>query len=169
MSYVYLLNDKKGMYYVGKTVDIKNRIQSHKNTIKNGDSCSSRELDIDFNCEILEEYGNEEDLLKGEQKWYDIYKKKYGLLLVNIERPLNTKREYYTQHKEEIKKYNEQYTEQHKKEKSDYNKRQAEKLKDIKKIRDCICGGIYSLMSKERHEETQKHINYIDSLLGIVV
>jgi predicted GIY-YIG superfamily endonuclease len=133
MSYVYLLKDKNGLFYVGQTEDIKQRLRSHKSMIQNEGSCCSRLLDIDFECEILEEYGNEEDLMRGEQTYYDIYKAKYNNKLVNKIRPLNTRREYRQQHAEQEKTHNKEYYQQHaeqlKENKKEYYKQHAEQHK----------------------------------------
>jgi hypothetical protein len=136
MSYVYLLTDKNKKCYVGKTENIRNRLLDHKKNIKNKRGCSSKKLDSDFEYEILEEYGNEWDLAKGEQKWYDIYKEKCGELLCNNRRPLNTQIEYYTQSKAEINKRQKDYIEKHKDEIKERNKRHYEQHKDEIKERN---------------------------------
>jgi len=131
MSYVYLLTDKNKKCYVGKTENISHRLRIHKDTIKyKNNKCSSKELDSDFKYEILEEYGNEWDLAKGEQKWYDICKLKYGELLCNKIRPLNTPVEYREQHKDEIKENSKVYREQRKDEIKERNKVYIEQHKD---------------------------------------
>lgn len=165
MSYVYVLSDKKGLYYVGKSVNIKKRMESHKCVIEYKGNCSSRFLDIDFKCEILEEYSNEWDLLEGEQKWYDIYKKEHGDKLVNKCRPLNTQEEYRAEHSEQTKEnwknYYAEHTEELNKKAKQYR---AEYSKEIKlqqtKKYVCECGGSYSQCHRSCHLKTKKHLNY---------
>ena len=48
MFCVYELNDKNGLFYIGKSEDLSQRIRVHKSDIKNGGTCSSTQLDINF-------------------------------------------------------------------------------------------------------------------------
>ena len=137
---IYELNDKNGLFYVGKSTHLQQRLQEHKTTIKYGGHCSSRELDIDFTHRILETTDDENVLALLEQKWYDIYKDKYGDKFLNKNRPLNTidmkeyHKSYYEEHKECLKSQNKAYYEEHKDEISDYRKAYYEENKEeIKK------------------------------------
>jgi len=174
---VYLLKDKTEKCYVGQTTDMYNRIKSHTDNIKNKNmSCSSKELNIDFICETLEDNITTDLLDLREQYWYDFYREKCGKLLVNINRPLNDKKkyheDYYEDHKDSIKERQKQYREDHKDELKDkakqYYKDHKEKIKQyredhkdrlIEKI-NCECGGKYTRASKCVHFKTKKHIDY---------
>jgi hypothetical protein len=168
---IYLLTDKNKKCYVGQSIDIYNRIQHHTQNIKNNRAnCSSKELDIDFICETLEDNITEGNLTLREQYWYDFYREKCGELLVNKCRPLNTKKEYYQQHAEEIREQSKDYRQQHAEEireqRKAYRQQHIEEIREInkkysQKKYNCECGTIISLDNKQRHFKTQKHINYL--------
>lgn len=164
---IYLLTDKNKKCYVGQSIEINNRIQHHKQNIKNDrENCSSKELDIDFICETLEDNIQNDLLDLREQYWYDFYREKCGNLLVNKCRPLNTDKEYRQQHKYEIREQKKIYYQQHKDEIIEYQKQHYQQNADeIKKNRqqkyNCDCGTIISLDSKKRHFKSQKHINHL--------
>ena len=144
---IYILKDKNNKYYIGKTINIIRRIEEHIKNIKNEGNCSSRELDIDFIYEILENNIQNDLLELKEQFWYDRYKEEYGDLLVNKCRPLNTIKEWKTQHKPELKIKNKNYREQ--------NKDKIKNEKNEKCI--CDCGGKYTKSHKALHLKSKKH------------
>ena len=103
---IYLLEDSDGKGYIGSTCNLKNRLRQHK---ENKNKCSSKCLKPDFECTILEEFDNEDDLDYAERFYYDLYKNLYGDKIVNRCRPLQTRKEYNEIHKELYKKYYEEH------------------------------------------------------------
>ena len=52
---IYILKDKKGLFYIGQTTELKSRNIQHKSGINTQNkSCGSYLLDIDFTHEIIE-------------------------------------------------------------------------------------------------------------------
>ena len=137
MFCVYELTDINGLFYIGKSEDLSQRIRVHKSDIKNGGTCSSTQLDINFQYKVLQEYENENDMLIGEQSYYDIYKAKYGDKCINKNRPLNTQKEYREAHAEELKEYYKKYREEHAEEiketQKEYREAHAEEQKETHK------------------------------------
>ena len=173
MFCVYELNDKNGLFYIGKSEDLSQRIGGHKSDIKNGGTCSSRKLDINFEYKVLQEYENENDMTLGEQQWYDIYKEKYGDKCVNKCRPLNTSKEsskkYYQEHKEERKEYYQEHADHIKEQNIKYYQEHAEEKKEYQKkynkeTIDCECGLKIKRGNKLNHLKTTKHITLLNAL-----
>ena len=142
MSYTYLLSDKHGKRYLGKTSNLEQRLDTHRSDIKIQGKCSSRELDIDFTYEILEEVrcdgrdgrdGRDVLLAEAGQKWYDICRVRYGDKLVNKNRPLNTQKQYNEQHIEDLNEYRKKYYIEHiEKIKERVKKYQAEHTDEVR-------------------------------------
>ena len=94
------------------------------------------------------------------------------------------KKEYYEQNKEKILANVKKYAEEHKEEKKEYlavyyvqnsekirnrSKKHYEMNKETANARkaeqhECMCGKIYTLGHKTRHEKTKWHIEYIENL-----
>ena len=144
-----------GDVYIGSTVDMTNRLSSHKNIQHN--TCSSVPIIErgNFTTIILEEWIEIDclDLRKKEQE----YLLKHNC--VNI-------RNAYTNQVEYNKKYNFVYYHKHKDEKRKTkkieNKEYYVKNKDklLQKIK-CYCGSEYVYAGKARHQKTSKHLNFI--------
>ena len=66
-------------------------------------------------------------------------------------------KEYYEENKEKIKEYSKEHAKK-------YREKNKEKIKESRKIYRqtiaCECGGVYRKDTKERHDLTQKHINF---------
>lgn len=144
---VYELKDKYGLYYIGKSENIQARLTNHTSHITNkSGKCRSALLDINFKHKIIEKYENEGDMVIGEQKWYDIYKKKHGDKCVNKQRPTGL---VYG----DIQKYRQEYKEYIQKDKY---------IEEQTSIIICECGGKYQKRNKSQHETyTIRHKNYI--------
>ncbi len=97
MGCIYLLYDDEGRCYVGKTVDIHNRLIKHK---CKSNLTRSRYLNKDFKCEVIVECDDEDELAKLEQTYFDYYKDLCGEKFVNYRRPLQKSKEYYEINKE---------------------------------------------------------------------
>jgi hypothetical protein len=78
-------------------------------------------------------------------------------------------KEYYNANKDKIRDQMKEYREINKDIIKEYRKEyydiNIDKIKEYFNIKcECCCGGKYSLYQKKRHEKTNKHLNYINSL-----
>ena len=101
---------------------------------------------------------------------------KYEELKANMNSnvPNRSPKEYDEYNKERIKEYQKEYQkdnkEQLKEYKKEYNKKYREnnkkKISENNKIKiSCICGSTFRKSDKGKHEQTKKHINYVNSQL----
>ena len=145
MGCIYLLYDDDGNGYIGKTKRLKRRLREHK---QKQNSSRSRFLN-NFECLVIEEFDDEEDLDDAEQFYYDLYKDLYGDKIVNGCRPLQQKKEYRETHKERIKEKQKEYRETHKEriaeEQKEYREKNKERLAEGQKE--------YRERHKEQREE----------------
>ncbi len=72
------------------------------------------------------------------------------------EQILQRKQIYYETHKEQIAECRKKYKETHKEQIQEYNRQ----------CHDCICGCSIRLDNKHKHEKTEKHRKYIDSVIS---
>lgn len=100
MACVYLLEDCNGFGYIGSTINLKRRLCCHK--CKNNGS-KSKYLTQPFECLVLEEIEDEDNLEFAEQFYIKLYKDLYGEQLLNITIPLRTDKEYYIDNRDKIK------------------------------------------------------------------
>ena len=70
---------------------------------------------------------------------------------VNKQVPTRTKKQYYQDNIDKFKEYKKQY--------------RQDNVDKIKEKYTCECGSICGFVRRSSHEKTQKHINYINSLL----
>ena len=160
MGCIYLLYDDNGRCYVGKTVDIHNRLNLHKSKYNR---TRSRYLNKDYKCDVIVECDDEDELAKLEQTYFDYYKDLCGEKCVNYMRPLQTQKEYRETnkeriaegakewretHKEEMKEYYEKNKEQHNKVSKEYYETHKEELKEKNKE--------YYETHKEQHNKVSK-------------
>jgi len=116
----------------------------------------------DFNIELIENYSckNKNELLKRENYFinkFDCVNKRtesknkieYRKNYHKQEYVKEKKKKHYEDNKEHYKNYKKEY----------YEKRKKEWTKKI----NCACGGHYIAMSKNRHEKTLKHKNFLES------
>jgi hypothetical protein len=118
MGVIYMLYDENGYAYIGQTKKIGKRLRHHHNDNRT----YSRKLN-EWKCEILEECDND-CLLDYEQYWYDFYNELFPNMLINYQRPNQSKREYIlkvnpilserrklkrNENKEEYNKYHREY------------------------------------------------------------
>ncbi len=131
MGCIYLLYDDNGRCYVGKTVDIHNRLNLHKSKYNN---TRSRYLNKDYKCDVIVECDDEDELAKLEQSYFDYYKDLCGDKCVNYLRPLQTRKEqrkvYYEKNKEAIAEQNKKWRETHREKTLEYKKQYYEKNKE---------------------------------------
>jgi predicted GIY-YIG superfamily endonuclease len=148
MGCIYLLYDDDGNGYIGKTINIKQRLRQHKQKI---DGSRSRFLN-NFECLEIEAFDSEDDLDSAEQFYYDLYKDLYGDKIVNCKRPLQQRKEYYENNKERLseeqKEWREKNKEQIAEQKKEYYKINKEQLLEKQKE--------YSEKNKERIKEKEK-------------
>ena len=127
MGCIYLLYDDNGNGYIGKTTNLKQRLRRHKHKLDN--ECRSRLLN-NFECLVIEEFDDENDLDDAEQFYYDLYKGLYGDKIVNRCRPLQTLKEYYENNKGRIANYKKEWRETHKEQIAEEKKKWYKKNKD---------------------------------------
>jgi hypothetical protein len=80
-----------------------------------------------------------------------------------------TRKEYQQNNKEKISERSKEYRQNNKEKISERNKEYRQKNKDAINARkaeqhECMCGKIYTLGHKTRHEKTKWHIEYIENL-----
>ena len=78
-------------------------------------------------------------------------------------------KKYAIEHKEELKEYFRQYKserkEHYKKINKDYRKNNQEKIKERESEKiTCVCGSVFRIYGKNRHEKTKKHKDYLTAL-----
>jgi hypothetical protein len=117
---------------------------------------------------------NKEKIKENDKQYYEKnrdnrieYQKQYRE--ENIEKVKETQKQYQEKHKERIRGYQKQYQEENKEQLREQKKQYREEHKEEisahkgKKV-DCVCGARITNGHKTRHERTQKHQNYVDSL-----
>jgi hypothetical protein len=93
------------------------------------------------------------------------YRKIYNPLYYekNREKCLEQKKEYYKNNIEQIKIYREENQEIIKIKSKEYETKNKEKRNAKKKIKiNCVCGSIICTDKKNRHEKSQKHLDFIN-------
>lgn len=100
MACVYLLEDLNGFGYIGSTCNLRIRLYRHKS--KNN-SCKSKYLTKPFECCVLEEIEDDDNLEFAEQFYIKLYKDLYGDKLLNKAIPLRTDKEYRNDNRDKIK------------------------------------------------------------------
>lgn len=100
MACVYLLEDCNGFGYIGSTCDLRKRLYIHNS--KNN-ACKSKYLTKPFECLILEEIEDEDNLEFAEQFYIKLYKDLYREKLLNRNTPLRTDKEYCIDNRDKIK------------------------------------------------------------------
>ena len=100
MYYIYALKCEELVLYVGQTVDMRKRFNSHK---KRDNACSSSDIpaDMDFYIDLLEIVDTKVEAIQREQFFYDTLKPFY-----NKNRPGQTKEEYNKSRTKKKKEYN---------------------------------------------------------------
>jgi len=107
---------------------------------------------------------------QNKEKILEYFKKRYN---ENKEKILEYHKKYYDENKDQVKIKVKKYNEENKNDKKEYDKIYREEHKETKKEADnkyyqknkeenlrkiiCECGGSYNKMSKNKHEQTQKH------------
>ncbi len=118
MGYIYLLYNDEGKGYIGRTKNITQRLNGHRNRLI---------LD-NHKCEILEEVDNDY-LVDYEQYYYEMYNEMFPNMLVNKCRPSVNKtkkdydKEYYTLKREKKINYAVEYNKLHKEKRKEVNKK----------------------------------------------
>jgi len=152
-----------GLRYVGSTTQTKEiRLKKHETQFK----CEGAKYYSSF---LVLEHGN-----------YEIYE----LEKVNDESKLNEREYYYIQHtycvnircgtyeqKEYKKEWYETNRERRLKEMKEYREANKEKIKEYREANkekmnekiSCLCGGCYTKVNKTTHEETKKHLKFLNN------
>ena len=185
---IYCIDSSITEFYVGSSCDLHQRKIRHKTSCNNNNSLAYN-LKVykfirdnggwnnwDFEILLETEVENNKELkLK--------YEAKYQLDLkpeLNVIQEGRTPKEYYEDHKEEIKQYYEDHKEEIREYQKEYKKNNKEEisktkkqyyedhkeeiLKKRKEKYSCECGGRYSRDHKTTHERTKKHQDFILSL-----
>lgn len=142
---IYKIYNEDNLTYYGSTINkyISRRVGEHRSAKRlNPEKNVSSGLlgdDKKWKYELVElvPCNSKKELLEREM----YYIKNFPC--VNIKLPINSKKQYCIDHKEE---------------KSEYDKKRF-----LKKT-NCECGGVYRPNSKKRHEGSKKHIKYVNSL-----
>jgi hypothetical protein len=87
----------------------------------------------------------------------------------NRDKIIELKKQYYEDNKDKILEYHKQYNEENKKKILEYQKQYNETNKEVISERKkltfvCECGSICRINAKSRHNKTNKHMKYIESL-----
>ena len=166
--------------YVGHTTNFTERKASHKRTCCN-------ETNKDYNRKLyqimrenggwenwnmipLEEYPCEnitQAIIK-EQEWLEKLEAKLNDVraYTSYEQKLKNMREYYDEHKDEIKIWNKKYIEENKEIIAERNHNRYEKNKEeIQRHKqqtiNCECGGRYTINHRATHLKTLKHMSFM--------
>lgn len=169
--------------YIGSTCQpLSKRLSDHRTTYKKykkGKHNYMSSYDIlqfeDYYIELLREYPCKckAKLEKKEGKYIRKFIKKG--ICVNKRVAGRTRKEYNKQYYEnnkdtnKYKDYIKKYYEDNKDKFKQYREDNKDKIKQYDKMRDsiktvCICGSKYIKRRKARHEQTKKHLKYINSL-----
>lgn len=185
-----IVSDQTTDIYIGSTAEptLARRLSKHRALIKLGKNVSSKNIlqYEDAKIILIENYScnSKDELLSREQHWHDQIKNKcnnYFAKGINKERQQNNLKQYYQDNKQDIlikcAKYREDKKEEIKiKQKEYYKENKAvlyEKRKEyFKQYRkeyekekiECECGGRYSKTHKNRHFQTNIHIQYLNNL-----
>jgi hypothetical protein len=151
MGCIYLLEDCNGFGYIGKTKNLKARLNQHR--YKNNNNKSRSRYLNNFECLVLEEFDYEDDLDSAEQFYYDLYKDLYGDKIVNGCRPLQTKNQYYETHKEHLLEHKKEWREKNKEQILEQHKKYYENNKEqiLEQLKN------YYENNKKRIAERRKH------------
>lgn len=159
ISCVYVLYDDIH-YYVGKTMNLNNRLINHKS---NNNTSMSKLLKNDFKYLIIKNSPDINYLNKLEQETYDLYRKLHGDLLVNKKRPLNNGKDYYNQNKSRILTRFKKYRESNKQYFKEYY------IKSVKYSHKCdVCNIDVSKYRYLTHIKTNKHIKNLNVKNNII-
>ena len=169
--------------YIGSTTqpNLSKRLTGHKNAYKryiegkNESYITSFKILEQNNYDIIliENYScNNKDELKARERYFIENNE-----CVNKVYPGRTQKEYQEINKEIIKEKNKEYREnnielirekereyarKHKEDKKKYRLENLDKFKQYNTQKEiCECGSEYNLYKKKRHEQTNKHLNYI--------
>ena len=142
--------------YIGSTKDIRRRIRNHKSTCY---SKNSKDYNIKLYKTIRDVYGTNWDNVKWsvvdcyynvdktfrktiEQYYIELFKSQLNMVGAILNKEKRKKR---------IKEYKSQYRI---KNRDIINEKQNQKI-------TCVCGSTYTKHNKKRHEKSQKHKNYL--------
>lgn len=157
--------------YYGKTnLTVEKRLEIHKKDYKSylkgtGKYMTSFEIIKNNNYEIKLLETCDDDLHMDIREGY--YIKTFPCVNKNI--PGRTQKEYYQDNKEKILEKKKEYCEKNKEKKKEYDKQRYEAnretiLEKIKETYICPCGSVLRQDAKARHEKTNKHKKYLQSL-----
>ena len=162
-----IVNPENNLVYYGQTTrELKDRFYQHKSK---SNSCSSSllfksgtqyiELLENFPCENKKELDAKELFYINNNECVNIHKPR------NITKKERSKEEYLNRNKEKTKQQKREQYQNQKEHRSLYYKENKEFiLERNKREYNCMCGKSITRNSKVRHERSNKHKNYIDSL-----
>lgn len=169
-GFIYKLKSNSTEYiYIGSTTSpIDLRLRQHKNDfnkyINNKFNYITSFEIIGYNdciIELLEivEFTNKKDLLDKEAYYIRLNNNAINKCIPN-----RTDKEYYIDNIKHYKDYYINNKENIKKKVRQYQKDNKDKIKDYRNIKyDCQCGGKFTKCNKLRHEQSNKHIFYINN------
>ena len=176
---VYRIVLEDGSVYIGSTTNLGKRISYHINDCYNPNASvyniplyvHIRENKLKFNKSNFVVLEDPEKITKTQSRMIEEqYRKEAklqgGKFLLNACRAYATEEELKEDHREK----NREYRAKNRDEISKKNKEYSAKNRDKKERKNsqkytCICGSILRIDSKNKHNKSQKHINYINNLL----
>ena len=153
------------MCYIGSTKDIKKRIQEHKNVCCNK---NLRNYNLKLYKTIREHYGDDWKQVKWsvidcyynvdktfrneiEQYYIDLFKSQLNMRGTIFIGEKEYRKQYRLDNREKFLEYHKQY----------YIENRDKILKQMNQKFTCICGSTYIKTNKKRHENSNKHKNYL--------
>ncbi len=156
--------NKTNKIYIGSTTKkyLSSRLSGHKYSFENNLQVKSSEIikNGDYNILLIENYPcNSKDELRARERFYIENNE-----CVNRLKPGRTKKEYYQDNKEHIKKNVKLWGDNNKEKVKEYKKKYKLENKEKRKEKiTCSCGLTITKDHKARHERTQKHLKSISN------
>jgi hypothetical protein len=176
-------------FYIGSTCSpLSKRLYEHKNSYKcylNGKSYFITSFEIvkydDVYIELLEEYPCENKMMlrkrEGELIRDNTCVNKYIAGRNQKEYKEQNKykineyiQKYREENKEQINEYRKKYRELNKEQINEYREKNKEKIKECQKKQiTCKCGSTFCINSKSQHQQSKKHLNFVNNNHDIII
>jgi len=157
-----IVNPENNLVYYGHTTaTLQHRFNEHKRHNGIGTACHKLFISGTQNIELVEIYpcNKRSDIILRERFYIE------NNDCVNFVIPGRTKKEWIKDNREHVAEVSKKLYEKHKANGTTYYDRHKKiLLEKNKKIINCYCGSKITFNSSARHERTNKHKNYIDSL-----
>jgi hypothetical protein len=152
--------------YIGSTTQaLKQRLSKHKCACNYIRKCTSYQIinNGDYKIELIEDIG----IVSKEER--DVKERYYieNTECINKVVPGRSKKAHYNTNKQTILEKNKEYREANKEKIKEYDRNRPNKKERLEKRKEkftCECGSILRKADKNRHERSQKHKNYLESI-----